>query len=223
MPVSYPPLPLGDDLRALFRAAFANAEDLLADAQLLLKSGRFPRAYGLATLSWEELSKGQLCLLAMVLPEITPEDFWERFRDHEGKLGRVHLFADFMHLSPIGPMAEHARKVMGEARSTQNQKLRGLYVEYRRGKILLPSQIGERAARNQIKTVKDALDFAAVAFAPGSLDEEIAQVGALLGGLQNAMVAEPDELAAAMQIAMHGGPQDRLQTLIYGHAAIDVE
>jgi len=120
-------------------------------------------------------------------------------------------------------MAEHARKVMGEALSTQNQKLRGLYVEYRRCKILLPSQIGERAARNQIKTVKDALDFAAVAFAPGSLDEVIAQVCELLGGLKNAMVAGPDELVAAMQIAMHGGPQDHLQALIYQHAAIDVE
>ena len=71
---------------ALLRAAVSNAKDLLADAQLLVESGSFPRAFALATLSWEELSKGQLCLLAVMLDEITPEDFWQRFRDHQGKL-----------------------------------------------------------------------------------------------------------------------------------------
>jgi len=44
-------------------------------------------------------------------------------------------------------------------------------VDYRRGKILLPSQIGEMAARRQIKVVRDALSLAEAAFSADSLDE----------------------------------------------------
>ena len=86
MSVSYAPIPSRDDLLALFQAAVANAEGLLGDAELLVEFGRFPRAHALATPSWEELSKGQLCLLAAVFRDLSPEDFWTRFRDHESKL-----------------------------------------------------------------------------------------------------------------------------------------
>ena len=64
-----------------------------------------------------------------------------------------------MQLEPVGPVAEHVRKVIGQSKSTEKLKERGLYVDYRRGKILLPSQIGEKAARKQIKIVREALAF----------------------------------------------------------------
>ena len=65
-----------------------------------------------------------------------------------------------MQSEPVGPVAEHVRKVIGQSKSTEKLKERGLYVDYQlRGKILLPSQIGEKAARKQIKIVREALAF----------------------------------------------------------------
>jgi AbiV family abortive infection protein len=217
---TFPPLPPHDDLLALLQAALSNAKDLLGDAQVLADAGRFPRAFALATLAWEELSKGQLCALTVVMPEITAEDFWERFRDHEGKLSRVHMFASFMQAQPVGPVAEHAKKIMGQSKSTKELKERCLYMNYKRGKILLPSQVTERAARKQIKVVREALSFADVAFSARSLDDAFAQVNVLHGGLKNAMIANPDGTAAALQTALRGGTQEELQALVLKHAAI---
>jgi AbiV family abortive infection protein len=223
MSVTYPPIPSRDDLLAILRAAVANAEDLLSDADLLLRAGRYPRAHALATLSWEELSKGQLCMLAAVMPGIPAEDFWIRFRDHESKLSRVHMFADFMESVPVGPVADHAKKVISDARSVQNLKLRGLYVEYRRGKVLLPSQVGERAARRRLAAVRAALDQFAAVSDPAMLDEAFAQVHPLLEGPRLAVLAEPDAMAAALQTAIQGGPQDQLQALVYKHLGTKVD
>lgn len=62
-----------------------------------------------------------------------------------------------MQAEPVGLVAEYVKRVMSQAKSDDKQKLRGLYVDYRRGKILLPSQISERMARRQIKLVREAL------------------------------------------------------------------
>lgn len=217
-----PPVPPHSDLLGLFQAALANSKGLLRDAQLLADAASFPRAFALAILSWEELSKAHLCLLAALLDEMTPEDFWKGFRDHAGKLNRAHAFADFMQPAPLGPVAEHAKKVTARSKSTDKQKHRGLYVDYRGGKILLPSQIGEAAARKQIKLVREALAFADAAFSAGPLDDLIAQVRALTGsGLKNAIVADPDATAAAMQEALLGGSQANLQRLMAQYALTD--
>jgi AbiV family abortive infection protein len=213
---SYPQIPPSEDLLALFRAAMSNAEDLLDDAQALADAGRFPRAFSLAILAWEELSKGQLCLLATVLDEITRQEFWDRFRDHESKLGRVHAIASIMRPEPIPPLAEHVKAIMGQSRSTNNLKFRGFYVDYRRGKILLPSQIGKAAARKKIKEVRDALAYANAAFSVDSLDESIAQTRALARDVKDAFHSDPDRMAAALQQAMHSGSQEDLEALILG-------
>jgi hypothetical protein len=134
------------------------------------------------------------------MPEITPDYFWENFTDHEGKLSRVHMLADFMQPKPVGSVAEHARKVAGKSRSTQKQKLRGLYVDYRKGKIQVPGQIGERAARNQIKQVGDALASVDMAFSVDNLDLLFQQFAALSGGLRNVITSKPDAVAAALQL-----------------------
>lgn len=146
-----PPLPSRADLLALMRATQANAKDLLGEAELLAGARRFPRALALAALSSEEVSKARLCLLAIILPELTPDYFWDHFRNHAGKLARVQVFADLLQPEPVGPVDEHVKKVVGRSKSTQDLKERCLYVDYRRGKILLPSQVTERAARKEIK------------------------------------------------------------------------
>lgn len=52
-------------------------------------------------------------MLAVVLPEVTFEYFWEHLHHLEGKLSRVYVFAAFMQPVPVGPVAEHSKKVMG--------------------------------------------------------------------------------------------------------------
>jgi AbiV family abortive infection protein len=215
---SYPPLPSRNDLRVLLRSALTNAKDLLDDAQVLVEAGRFPRALALATLSWEEVSKADLCALAIALPEITPDYFWEHFRNHEGKLSRVHAFANFLRPEPIGSVEEYARRVKGQSKSTQDLKERGLYVDYRRGKVLLPSQIGERAARKQIKIVREALAIANEAFSGESIRVMFTHLNN--AGLKNAIVAQPDAMAAALQEAILGGSQQKLQSLAREHETI---
>lgn len=217
---TYPPLPSHDDLLLLMRAALDNAKDLLSDAQLLADAGRFPRALALVTLSWEELSKADLCALAIVLPEITSDYFWEHFRDHEGKLARVHAFAAFMQPKPIGSVEDWTERARVLSKATQDLRERSLYVDCRRGKILLPSQISERVARKQIKAVRKALDFADRAFSGESVRVMFTQVNALASPLKNAMSADPEATAEAIQEAIRGGSQQGLQSLINGHVTI---
>ena len=213
-PPSYPPVPPRDDLGALSRAALSNAHDLLGDAQRLADTGSHPRAHSLATLAWEELSKAQLCLLAMLLSDITPEDFWKSFRSHEGKLARVHAVAGLMRPEPVGPVSEYVKSVVGQSASAAKQRERGLYVDYRRGRILLPSQIGEQAAKRHIQVVREALAFADSAFILDDLDDMVAQVIDMRDRLKAANAADPDALAAALQQAVQGGSQEALQALV---------
>jgi hypothetical protein len=155
-----------------------------------------------------------------VLPEITLEYFWDDFRDHEHKLNRVHAFAAFMQPEHVGAVAEYAKKVVGLSRSEATLKERSLYLDYRHGKILLPSEIGEMAARKRIKVVRAALAHAEVAFSVDSLSDLLANAGPFFGSLKNAMIADPDATAAALEEAMRGGSQAELQALAQSHAAI---
>src|SRR6202012_4798324 len=105
--------------------------------------------------------KADLCATAMVLPgTTTPDYFWKHFRDHEGKLARVHAFASFIQPKLIGTAEDRAKRARALSKSTQDLKERSLYVDCRRGRILLPSQVTEKSARKQIKAVREALDFA---------------------------------------------------------------
>lgn len=212
MAQTYPPVPPRDDLLALFRAAMANAHDLLDDAQRLVDAGSHPRAHALATLALEEQSKGQMCVLAALLPEISPEHFWGDFRDHQSKLSMVHAYEVMTGSEPIESSGQWKTEAKGRSASSQAQKLRGLYVDYRKGGILLPSQIGERAARKQIKVARKVLTD--VERASSDLDEVFPMLTAVVGSIFHAAWAEPDATSAALHEAMRGGSLDALQELV---------
>jgi AbiV family abortive infection protein len=208
--VTYPPVPPFDHLQTLFRAAMANAHDLLDDAELLMRAGSYPRAHALATLSLEEQSKGDMCMLAALVPEITPEHFWGDFRDHQSKLRLVHGLEVIAESEPIQSSGQWQTEAKGRSASSQAQKLRGLYVDYRKGRILLPSQIGERAARKQIKLAKETLTE--VEHASSDMDDEV--LAALVGGIFHAIQGEPDATTAALDEFMRGGSPNALKELI---------
>jgi AbiV family abortive infection protein len=206
------PIPPRDDLLALFQAAKANAGDLISDAELLADVGRFPRAHALATLAHEEIGKAQLCLLAVMLPEITPEEFWDAFKSHMGKLIRVTGFGRMTSAEPIGPVAEYAKIVKGQSSSAHTRKLRGLYVDYKSGRVLLPSQVKEKEAKNQIRSARKALALTEWAFPLDHLDWAIGQMSGLIGAIKEA-AKDQDALAAALQMALNGS-HERLQELL---------
>ena len=152
-------VPPTDDLVALFQAARSNARDLLADAERLAQCGSFPRAHALATLACEELGKGYLCLAA-TLPDVTPEDFWRTFYSHTGKLRRTHWIVAFGQGDSAVTWREFERSVSGDSGSSHAVKLRGLYVDYRRGRVLRPTDISAKATHRMIGLARKSLAFA---------------------------------------------------------------
>jgi AbiV family abortive infection protein len=209
------PIPSRDDLLALFQAAKANARDLISDAELLADAGRFPRAHALATLAHEEIGKAQLCLLAVMLPESTPEEFWDAFTSHTGKLMRVIGFGRLTSAEPIGPIAEYARTVQGESSSAHARKMRGLYVDYENERILLPSQIKEKDARSQIGSAREALALCERGFPLDRLADSFTQMQPIIDVLREAAKDDPDVAVTALQEAINGSPE-RLQALLSG-------
>jgi len=68
-----------------YRACLGNAVDLLADAELLLERGSYPRAYVLAFTAIEEVVKSQLAA-DLFTGFIDREEFDRAFRDHRRKI-----------------------------------------------------------------------------------------------------------------------------------------
>jgi AbiV family abortive infection protein len=205
MAVTVAPLPPRDDLLTLFRAGLGNAHDLLDEAKILFEARRWPRAHVLATLAHEELGKAHTCLLAVVLPaDVTSEDFWGVFGDHERKLRRVQGFAELMRPGTLPPIAEVAGRVLSGSATAHDLRLRGLFVGYKKGRVLLPSAITEKAARNKISQVHAALAFADAAFPVTGFDEMLAAFGSLVEPIRTATTADPDAVAVALREAMQG-------------------
>ena len=67
------PVPDLDALGDFALAAVRNARRLLDDdADLLLRRGRWPSAYSLAVLAFEEAGKAWMCIIAMMVPDDVP-------------------------------------------------------------------------------------------------------------------------------------------------------
>jgi AbiV family abortive infection protein len=159
----------------------------------------------LATLAHEELGKAHVCLLAVTVPaDFTREDFWGIFGDHERKLLRVHGFAALMRPGTLPPVAEIARRVQDSSAAAHELRLRGLFVGYRRGRVLLPGAITEKAARNKISQVHASLAFADEAFPVTGFDELLSEFASLTEPMRAATAADPDAVAVALREALQG-------------------
>jgi AbiV family abortive infection protein len=89
------PVPDLDALGDLAIAAAKNSRRLLDDADLLLKRGRWPTAYSVAVLAFEEAGKAWLCVIAMMVPDGTREEypFAGMIGAHLDKLMAAHAMA----------------------------------------------------------------------------------------------------------------------------------
>lgn len=134
-----------------------NAEDLLADAQLLAEAGRFARAHALAALACEELGKSDNCLHAIWSPSGSPA-FWSAFADHGRKLWHTQTMIVLESADPASSRQSLSERIRQESRAAHQRKLRGLYVDYVGGKLRLPSEIEEQEAWQLIHRVRAELD-----------------------------------------------------------------
>jgi hypothetical protein len=89
--------------------------------------------------------------------------------------------------------------------------------------MLIPSQVTEKAARKQIRTVREALVFAEKAFSEESVRVMFTELNSIAGPLKNSMIVEPDATAAALQEAIRDGSLAKIQSLADKHANLPDE
>lgn len=174
---------LSADRRVLVRYAAdvaGNARGLLADAELLLEAGRWPRAYSLALLAAEEWAKAYAVLtLSFMAPEmrarIPVREFleWHRLKlasaflmrmldaARPGVAGRVAAMPDLASvLTTAGQQADDANAA----------KQRGLYADLLAdGTVSLPSAVTEAEAAEAVARAREAGISAALLHDPDAL------------------------------------------------------
>lgn len=137
----------------LYRAAHNNAIDLLEEAEILFEVGHNPRAYALAFTALEGISKSQLA--ADVFTEfITEQEFYEYYRDHKKKIGRMAWATEDAERYLDAPEGEYVAVEQPRIAS----RMDALYVGINQGKVTTPSDIiGRDEARGIIHTGKVAI------------------------------------------------------------------
>ncbi len=151
-------------LRDLAVAAGENARRLLDDTEILLKHGRWPTAYSLAVLAFEEAGKSWLCVITMLMQEELKDqvDFGGKSTGHLEKLQAARMMAgllDFVKGRPRAAAAYlDALEALEElARQDNLAKQRGLYADFKDGIVSSPSQITQSMARDMVSVVRDVL------------------------------------------------------------------
>ena len=138
--------------RGLALACLSNGGDLLADAELLLRHGRHPRAFSLAVLSIEEY--GKACQALAVInsggaPEAV-EDYDRLSPRHGQKISLALLFHSFIDPGEdfSDDFPERLDLLVHDAAS---RKMRGFYVDRVVGGLATPSDVDESEAEQAIQ------------------------------------------------------------------------
>jgi len=159
------PVPDLETLGELAITVTKNSRRLLDDADLLLKRGRWPTAYSLAVLAFEEAGKAWLCVIAMMVPADTREEypFAGMIGAHLDKLMAAHAMAHMDAFLRGGANAPKSMVAVGEeletlAREHNRAKQRGLYADLSNSVIWSPDQVTRSEAARMIATVRGLLD-----------------------------------------------------------------
>lgn len=142
-----------------------NARELVEDAELLLDSGRFPRAYGIAHLACEEMAKIPM-LVRAATDTLRGEEFdWahlgRRLRSHVAKT-RAILLTDYMVDPDMDGDADLKRLREDLERLSQYNQLKNwsLYTDFSGGSCHKPSEvISESLATSLVELARGRLTF----------------------------------------------------------------
>lgn len=138
----------------LYYSAHNNAVELLADAEILFESAKYPRAYALAFTGLEEIAKSQLAA-DVYTGFIEEAEFWDCYRDHRKKISRMAWATEDARRYLDAPDGDY---IEVEDPSFAN-RMDAMYVKVAGGRIILPSDVIDRdAARGIIHTLKVALE-----------------------------------------------------------------
>lgn len=144
-------------LHGLAVASFDNALRLIGDAEALVANSRWPGAHGLATLALEEFGKHIICVSAIGRVAHDPDyaaRFRRRFRDHTDKLRSGILHLESLLARDIEGVADAFLEFDDLAKSAHVRRLRGLYVDFDDGHVLIPAEeITENEAAELVRRV----------------------------------------------------------------------
>ena len=148
-----PQMPRWPDFLRFWQAAEANARDLIDDAEILLERERWPRAYALAVLAYEEFGKG-LMALALVASHpslVTSAHLRELKNGHVRKLMSAYEHEAMVGAPELWATVPQSRE---NARDVNLLKQVGFYVDFSDdGSLRVPSKIGEDEARALVARV----------------------------------------------------------------------
>jgi AbiV family abortive infection protein len=168
------PVPDLDALGEFALAAARNARRLLDDAELLFSRGRWPSAYSLAVLAFEEAGKAWMCVFAMMVPdEVRPDwPYGDLIAGHVDKLLAAHAMAHILAAASTGQDVITSLADIGEnldelARGHNQAKQRGLYADLLDGTVREPSSITKDEARRMLAIVRGLLDHGGYLADPG--------------------------------------------------------
>lgn len=163
------PVPDLDALGDFAITAGKNSRRLLLDAELLASRGRWPTAYSVAVLAFEEAGKAWLSIVAMMVPDDSRADFpfGEVVNGHIEKLQAAHGMAFMLAFLRGGEEAPATILQDGEvlealAREHNRHKQRGIYADIVDGVIWDPARITREQARNMVAAIRDILDYGGV-------------------------------------------------------------
>jgi hypothetical protein len=86
--------------------------------------------------------------------------FLEAWNDHTDKLSWASGFLELLIRQPTTPILAAAERLLVNARTNHLRKLRGFYVDYVDGTVLLPAEITDAEAHQLISDVQGVLDVA---------------------------------------------------------------
>jgi AbiV family abortive infection protein len=203
------PIPDHEDLAALIAAVLTNAESLIDGAADLLVAGRWPLVHAIATLGFEEIGKSQLCLIFMIAPAPVREsiDFWASFRGHLPKIGLAHMLHTMLaSANPIPTQLPAALDALDQvARADNAAKFRGLYVDFKDGSVLQPTDVLEESARLMVTNARTCLAYTKVLH-EAALEPAFAQ---FIREYQAALEGCAEEISAAI----NADPETFLRTV----------
>lgn len=151
-----------DIVRGAYQSALiVNADDLIGDAELLLKHGSFGRAMSLAIMATEELGKVEIIDNAT---DATDSALKKLLRDHRVKL-EAAVFAgveptEYLVRAADNPEEALRRAVQGYiagkalAKRNHDDRMAGLYVDLVEGELLQPVHVTHEQAEEAIARAK---------------------------------------------------------------------
>ncbi|MGA5064157.1 AbiV family abortive infection protein [Streptomyces exfoliatus] len=145
------------------REALKHARELLRAARLILDAKIWSVAYANAALALEEVGKAALCTSILPMPDYVRQAevdaFPKRFASHEAKSFLGFLVVRMVEDSATADWMEIYKRADRDARRTNKNKFRGLYVDYKHTGLLKPADVTEAQAADLIATVERALEL----------------------------------------------------------------